>query len=175
LWWAWWILLLGFLPWQRLTAGVGQPTTASTFSPVQAALVVAVLAQQLVVSMTSFEARPFLSAYDMYSTTYSTDEEYENATNLVYRVVVYENGSRRELSSCTVDDLAAAALPAAAAGALDERARIRQLLGPCLQTDDVITALALEGDREVYNWKERRFEIRRALHIVGPVSADWLH
>jgi hypothetical protein len=175
LWWSWWILLLAFLPWQRIRADVGSPATLQTFRPVHVAVVIVVLAQQLVVSATSFEARPLLSAYDMYSATYRTAEEYENATNLVYRVVAYDNGTRRELPSCTVDDRTAAALPAAAAGAPAERARLRALLRRCLQASDAVTAFALEGDREVYNWKERRFEVKRALHIIGPVSADWLH
>jgi hypothetical protein len=32
----------------------------------------------------------------------------------------------------------------------------------------------LEGDRQVYDWKHRRFYWRRRLEIIGPVPVDWM-
>jgi hypothetical protein len=173
-WTGWWILLIGFLPWQRLGASQGATSERSPLSVAQLALVVMLVAQQFVASAFQLEARPLTSAYDMYSTTYASAEEYEKASNLVYRVVVYEEGQPRDLPGCLVDDRTASLLPAAAAGALEARERLRSLVGPCLETEALITTFALEGDRRVYDWDERRFEMKRRIDVVGPFSVDWI-
>lgn len=176
LWWGWWILLIAFLPWHRIRrrSATRVETAASSLSLAQAAIVSAVVVQQVIVSMAHVEARPLLSAYDMYSATYASAQEYEDAINLVYRVVVFEGGEQRELPDCVVDDRAASLVPAAAAGAVAERERLRGVLAPCLEAAPLATAFALEGDREVYNWETRRFEWQRGLDVLGPVPADWL-
>ena len=196
LWWAWWILLLAFLPWQRLRlphlevrgasgseqAGMAVSqdsvltgTAAGTsLTPIQRLAVGAVIALQLVASIGQIEARPFVSAYDMYSATYASAEDYESAANLVYRLVLFENGQPRDVPECLVDDRAAALVPAAAGGSTSERQRIRSLLAPCVASTPTATDFALEGDRQVYNWDERRFEWKRALDVVGPFPVDWL-
>ena len=173
-WPGWWILLIGFLPWQRLGTSQGTTSERSPLSVAQLAVVVMLVAQQFVASTFHLEARPLTSAYDMYSATYASAEEYENAINLMYRVVVYDEGQAPELPGCLVDDRTAPLLPAAAAGASEERERLRSLLGPCLETEASITTFALEGDRQVYDWEERRFEMRRRIDVIGPFPVDWL-
>ena len=173
-WPAWWILLIAFLPWQRLGGSQRTVVGQSSLSVVQLVVVVILAAQQLVASAFHLEARPLTSAYDMYSATYESAEEYENASNLVYRVVVYDEGQTRDLPGCLVNDRMASLLPAAAAGASEERARLRSLLEPCVEAESSIPAFALEGDRRVYDWQARRFETRRRLDVIGPFSGDWL-
>ena len=173
-WPGWWILLIGFLPWQRLGTSQGTASERSPLGVAQLALVVILVAQQFVASAFHLEARPLMSAYDMYSATYASAEDYENASNLVYRVVVYDESQARDLPGCLVDDRTASLLPAAAAGASEERERLRTLLGPCVETEASISAFALEGDRQVYDWARRRFEIRRRIDVIGPYPADWL-
>jgi hypothetical protein len=185
LWWGWWILLLAFLPWQRLAEFNGAPRSqvmnanaASSFAMrltrAQAVAIVAVIVQQLVVSLFHVEARPLLSAYDMYSATYTTPEEFEDARNLVYRVVLYEGDRARDLPGCFVDDRSAPLLSSAAGGAADARARLHGVIRECGAIPASVTAIALEGDREVYDWDSGRFEWKRRLDVIGPVPADWI-
>lgn len=181
LWWGWWILLIAFLPWHRLRlpwprrrAPVPAAVATFGFSPAQVLVVVMLIVQQVVMSAFHLEARPMLSAYDMYSATYASAGEFEDATNLVYRVAVFDNGRYRDLPDCLVDDRAAALVMTAASGGVDARAYLRSLLGPCLEAEPAASAFALEGDRRVYNWDERRFEWKRAIDVIGPVSAEWL-
>ena len=173
-WPAWWILLLAFLPWQCLGKSPPPAFERSSLNVIQLTVVMMLVAQQFVASAFHLEARPLMSAYDMYAATYASAEDYEEASNLVYRVVVYDQGQVRDLPGCLVDDRTASLLPAAAAGASEARERLRSLVGPCVETQSSATVFALEGDRRVYNWKERRFEVRRRIDVIGPFAADWL-
>lgn len=187
LWWGWWMLLIAFLPWQRLHSthhstdhdakarlGPRVDVASAPLTLAQIMVVAAVIVQQLLASIVHLEARPLISSYDMYSATYASVEEYEEAINLVYRVVVFENGLARDLPECVVDDRGAALVSAAAAGGVDERERVRSLLGPCFEAAPLAEAFALEGDRAVYNRETRRFEWRRGVDVIGPVPADWV-
>jgi hypothetical protein len=82
-WPAWWVLFLSFLPWERLWRG---PADASTVAPAasahrasvpQLACIAAVALQQVYVSGVSLEVPPLFSAYDMYSASYDSMEQYE--------------------------------------------------------------------------------------------------
>jgi len=174
LWLGWWILLLAFLPWQLFRTSPRTSMDTLSLSGAQVAIVLTLVAQQSVASTFQVEARPLVSAYDMYSATYASPEEYENASNLVYRVVVFDNGQPRELPDCVVDDRTAGLVAAAAAGASGEREQLKHLLGRCLQTDVSTATFALEGDREVYNWNTRRFTWKRRLDVIGPFPVAWL-
>ncbi|MBI4887262.1 MAG: hypothetical protein HY824_09225 [Acidobacteria bacterium] len=181
-WGGWWVLLLAFLPWERLrlpstgTIGVrAAPAAAPSFSRGQVAVVAVLGLQQFVVSCARIEARPVLSAYDMYSSTYGSAEEYEHASNLVYRLVVFDGERASSIPECPINDRAAAQVPAAAGGAGEARERVRALLRPCLPPGRAPSAIVLEGDRRVYNWTEGRFEWRRAVDVIGPFPAGWLY
>jgi len=173
-WPAWWILLIAFIPWQCIGKSTRQIGGDASLSVAQLVVVGMLIVQQLIASGLHLEARPLTSAYDMYSATYGSKEEYEAASNLVYRVVMYDRGEIRDIPDCHVDDRTAALLPAAAAGVLGARERVRGLVGPCATAITSATTLALEGDRRVYNWAEGRFEIRFRVDIIGPFSVDWL-
>jgi hypothetical protein len=173
-WPAWWILLVAFFPWHRLKQSPGTMYQHASLDGAHLGIIFILVAQQFVASAFHLEARPLTSAYDMYSATYANTEEYESAANLVYRVVVYEGDQSRDLPDCLVDHRTAPLLPAAAAGASEEREHLRSVLAPCVQAEASMTALALEGDRRVYNWEERRFETRLRVDVIGPFSASWL-
>jgi hypothetical protein len=133
-----------------------------------------VIGQQVYASVMHVEARPLVTAYDMYSTTYNTRDDYEAASNLVYRVVGITGQEAADLPDCVVDDVAVRAFEAAVKGDEHARARMRGLLGPCLGERPAVTMVRLEGDRQVYNWERRRFEWRRRLEVIGPVRVDWM-
>ena len=173
-WWGWWILLLGYLPWQRVRAAATAPAQVPALGPAQMAAAVLLLLQQVAVSAAHLEVRPMLSAYDMYSASYDSVDEYEASVNLVYRVVFIRGNERIELPGCTLDDSAAMAVPVAAAGNEQQRAYLRGLIGECAHDVAPESHLVLEGDRRVYDWDERRFTWQRGVNVVGPVSAEWL-
>ena len=177
LWWGWWILVVGFVPWQygQRPSFRGEPTAAPVrgLNRVQMALVVAVMIQQCVMSVFHVEARPMLSAYDMYSATYASAEDFADATNLVYRVVMLDSRGRH-LTDCLLADRDAWLLPSAASEDAAARARLSGVLDECLPHESEPDAIMFEGDRRVFNWQTRRFEWEHTVDVLGPVSADWL-
>jgi hypothetical protein len=76
-WPGWWLLFLSFLPWDR----IGRRVAPSNRSPAgasawQLAIITAMLLQQIYVSAVSIEKPPLLSAYDMYSASYESMDDY---------------------------------------------------------------------------------------------------
>jgi len=173
-WPGWWILLLGFLPWQWIRSDRDTAPSGGSLTVLQGAFVVALVLQQCYASWTRLEARPFVSAYDMYSTTYASPAAYEAASNLRYRVVGVTDRGSVDLPDCDLDEPGARLFAAAAAGGTVERERIRGLIGPCVADRPDVTMVGLEGDRNVYDWDTRRFAWKRGLDRIGPVTADWL-
>jgi len=174
MWPGWWILLLGFFPWQWIRGGHHATPRGGSLTIVQWALVAALVIQQSYASWMRLEARPFISAYDMYSTTYASEAAYEAASNLRYRVVGVTTGGTVDLPNCEVDEPAARLFAAAAGGGSVERERLRGLIGMCVSNRPDVTMVGLEGDKKVYDWKAGRFVWKRGLDRVGPVPADWL-
>ena len=101
-WPGWWTLLLAFLPWEELyrgglrLAGAARPPSdadapavplAGALRVATLALVVLLLAQQVVVSGARAEQEPLLSSYPMYSDTWDSEEEFneENDKFATYR------------------------------------------------------------------------------------------
>jgi hypothetical protein len=170
IWPGWWLLLLGFLPWHRIArrvAAVGDESPAL----VQRAVVCGAAVVQVGVWIAQVEARPVLSAYDMYSVTYDSDEAYEAARALTYRVVAMTaDGNRTEL--CSIDYDAARALTSVEDVSTAERERVRSLMDPCLGGGR--RPVVLEGYRQVFNWRASRFEPKRQPGEIGPLSVDWL-
>ena len=81
-WPAWWVLLLGFLPWEWIDTAVHR-TTGDAVPPrrlltISAAVLATLLVgQQIVISWANREIAPFFSAFDMYSATFSSPEQFE--------------------------------------------------------------------------------------------------
>jgi hypothetical protein len=175
LWPGWWILLVGFLPWGRMARpATTTPPIRVPLRPLEMAAVLCVIGQQVYVSTRQVEARPFLTAYDMYSTTYGSPEDYEAATNLVYRVVGISADDASDLPGCIIDDAAARTVEAASRGDARAREQVKALIGPCVSDRPDVTMVRLEGDRQVYDWQQRRFHWRKRLDVVGPLRVDWL-
>ena len=177
-WWGWWILAMAFLPWQHVRGQANRPLMAVPqirlgLTSFQTATVVVLLTQQYFMSFFHVEARPMLSAYDMYSATYANADEFERATNLVYRVTILD-GAARHPTNCLLADHDAALLPLAEGGNAEARGRLRYLLSGCLPSGISADAIALEGDRRVYDWQTRQFVWKRALDVVGSTSVSWL-
>lgn len=173
-WPGWWILLLGFLPWHQMRRQPAVPTAGGSLAVLQVVGVLLVAGQQLYASLERVEARPLVSAYDMYSTVYASPAAFEAASNLVYRLVGVTAGGVVELPGCTMDEPAARAFVRAAAGDAGERGRVRSLLRGCLDGRAEVGQVQIEGDREVFDWAARRFTWRRGLDRIGPFDAAWL-
>jgi hypothetical protein len=143
-------------------------------SAAQIAVVLVILLQQVYATWARVEARPLISAYDMYSTTYASPEAYEAASNLVFRVVGVTPSGSFDLPDCTIDDTAAQSFVRAVQGDATERVRIKGLIGECVDRRPDVVEVSIEGDKRVFNWQTRRFEWKRALDRIGPADASWL-
>jgi hypothetical protein len=173
IWPGWWILTLGFLPWHLARRGSAS-ATSRPLSAAQIAVVLVILLQQVYATWARVEARPLISAYDMYSTTYASPEAYEAASNLVFRVVGVTPSGSFDLPDCTIDDTAAQSFLRAVQGDANERVRIKGLIGECVDRRPDVVEVSIEGDKRVFNWQTRRFEWKRALDRIGPSDASWL-
>ena len=171
-WAGWWVLLLGFLPWQRLSRPMPAPILAPRPALVPQLLLVAVIVtQQIVASALVLETAPALSAYDMYSKTYASAEEFNTAREPVYRIVAATDLGPVELpcdaSDTFVDDVRAA-LTLQETGA---RTRVWQALRACGQDLTQIRSVRLEGDRQTFDFDRLAFGVTRA-PVLGPLAAD---
>jgi hypothetical protein len=152
----WWILTLAFVPWHRvlvrddrgaslvrLAARTRQGSRHITLRHVQAACIAVVMAQQIVASAWRLEIPPILSAYDMYSTTYASPEEYTRQTTSYALVVTMADGSVRE---CGISEEEA------------EHPALDNALARCVpgETDRIRTA-GVEATKREVDWKTGRF------------------
>jgi hypothetical protein len=163
-WPGWWVLLLSFLPWHRLAA-VPAPTPALSpgWRRAQAMALIAVVVQQIVVSATRLEMSPFLSAYDMYSSTYASAAEYEADAGLSYWLVARDTaaslepcGVSREVAEAWLDESRRDRDPEAAraAAACFVKERGRQLI--------------VEGHRTRVDWTRWRLGDDERQVLGGP-------
>lgn len=104
MWHAWWLLLLGFLPWHW-----GHPAAEPyaqlnrwSVSRAQIAVVVFLLAQQLVMSAAFLEFPPLASRYDMYSKAHESPEAFDRENPGISRriVAVDASGATVDVSKC---------------------------------------------------------------------------
>lgn len=93
-WPSWWILLLAFLRWHQSGPGTRPEPAAHETARLsdrfnglrrwQTAAVVLLVLQQILATAYKIESPPMLSAYDMYSTTYDSPEQYEEKADTRY-------------------------------------------------------------------------------------------
>ncbi len=106
LWPAWWILLLGFLPWQWLdrSAPATAPATRDVPRRWQLLCAIGLALQQVVTSTAEIELEPFGSQYDMYSDTHASPADYDSENpGTVRRIHGIEEGDRRrDLTDCAM-------------------------------------------------------------------------
>jgi len=108
-WPGWWVLLLSFLPWHLVRPGAGGYPQSTTRAPARRPrlvplLVVALVGQQVIVSLLRIEGSPVLSSYDMYSTTYASPEDYEKNAGAAYWVVGLDDAGRTHRCRITLAD-----------------------------------------------------------------------
>ena len=107
LWPAWWVLLLGFLPWHWFngSASIGGQWHPSKVSRAQLYCLLGLAFQQFFVSAAFIELPPVASRYDMYSKTHASPEDYERENPAIGRRILSEDagGIRADLTECVSD------------------------------------------------------------------------
>ncbi|HEU5259008.1 MAG TPA: hypothetical protein VFU28_23640 [Vicinamibacterales bacterium] len=151
-WPAWWLLLISFLPWHRFAS---RSTVAATNTSqadarrmrLQPVIVIALIAQQLIVSALRLEAGPAVSTYGMYSNTYDSPEAYESQSTTSYWLTSSDG------RQCNVTESAARAVASARSGSGDASAR--DAVQRCFGTTDV-SRVEAEQRRARIDWKQWR-------------------
>lgn len=104
MWSAWWILLLGFLPWQWFDRPVqaAMLSRASTVSLAQIVCLLGLGLQQIAISAAFTELEPFSSRFDMYSKTHGSPADYDRDNPGIERriLTVDRHGNTRDVTDC---------------------------------------------------------------------------
>lgn len=163
-WPGWWLLLLSFLPWhlvaprpRALDAGVASERPLgwrALLRPAPVAVVVGLLAAQVVVSLLRIEMSPLLSTYDMYATTYASPEEYEQKAGEEYWIVADGRGMQRE---CRIPRADVDVLGNSSHGPRD-RARMLEVLQRCFDPRARLGTFSVEARRARVDWEAWRLE-----------------
>ena len=167
----WWMLLLAFAPWHRLYPGrrrprEPEPAGAARRIPrlrhVQAAFLGLAAVQQVAASACALEVPPLISAYDMYSKTYSSPEAYtEAAVDSHWIVVTLADDTTRD---CQVSE------PDARMLASDDRQDAADaVLARCFPNVGGIRTLAVEQARRNVDWNAGRYLGTVRVRVAGPV------
>jgi hypothetical protein len=176
-WPSWGIMLLSFLPWHLIgVTARSAPVVAALSSRrpsllhAQMAVVLVLIAQQTIASAYRLEVAPFVSTWDMYSTTYASPEEYEAKAGLAYMIVAGFDDGRSE--ACRVDQQDAEILVTRAPdGPLPDQ--VTKAIENCFRSGLPIKVLSVEGRRRKVDWVRWQFaadEVR--IPLGGPFPAD---
>jgi hypothetical protein len=179
-WPGWWILFLGFLPWQllprvhrstaRLT-GDGAPAPARwPVTAAQMAIIALVIGQQVVFSTLRIERAPMFSYYPMYSGWYAGPADYEASRPLKYRLVASTDRGDIELR-CKPYEKFIRTFQEALNGSPQAKASVWQTLGACIRDVGPVRAALLEGDRLSFDFNSLEFTSTRAAVVLGPLPA----
>jgi hypothetical protein len=167
-WPGWWIPLLAFLPWagwsrrfrsgtEGRTATVGRGRVAAPWlSVAQFVVVIAVVAQQIVVSALRLERAPMFSTYDMYATSYSSPDDFSARTPPVYNVFVVGARGRMQLR-CNPHEEFIRDFEAAVEGASEPRKRVWHALRGCGANLADADYVILEGMARTFDWNRLAF------------------
>jgi hypothetical protein len=176
-WPGWWILLLAFLPWQRLSELFVSGDGPAVFLPAswvtwpQVAMVVALLGQQMAFSTLRIERSPMFTYYPMYSSTYASSDEFNAAMVPYYRIVVSTDRGKVELS-CDAPENLVDEFRVALQGSNDATARVWRAVLGCAPNIGKARQVTLEGDRNVFDWERLAFTSTRAAIVLGPLAAN---
>ena len=185
-WPGWWILLIGFLPWQhisqvqhipqvrsvRLQADQVGPAKAGHYGFVtgaQLATILFVLGQQLVFSTIQIERAPMFSHYPMYSGTYADAAAYAASRPPRYRIVAATDHGSVELLRCNPHEEFVREFAAALDGSARARAKVWEALGGCGEDIRAVRSVTLEGELNTFDWERHAF-ISRAATPLGPLT-----
>ena len=183
-WPGWWVPLLGFLPWQRISqvrsvrlqADEPGPAKAGhyvlsrhTITLAQLAMIAAVIGQQVFVSAMRLERAPMFSWYDMYSGTYASPAAFNAARPLHFRIIASTDRGTVELQGCNPHEEFVRQFEAAVSGSPDAQAGVWETLRSCGDLSSV-RAVILEGDLNTFDWDTLRFTSTRSARIIGPLE-----
>lgn len=174
-WPAWWILLLSFLPWHRVStrgdapSEAVQPERRGVRHLASPAIVAIVIGHQIFVSMLSLEIPPLLSAYGMYATTYSSPEDYENKSGPFYWLVGVDETAREH--ECPVTEAEADVVVKASAGSVN-RASTTRLLERCFASSVRLRTVSVETRTVNVDWDQWRLNSDRRAPLTKPFPAD---
>jgi hypothetical protein len=182
-WPGWWILLIGFLPWQHLSRLKPAPTTEFQYAgaglsrlrgqfvtAAQLAVILFVLGQQIVFSTIQVERAPMFSHYTMYSGTYATPADYEASRPPRYRIVAATDHGSVELR-CSPHEEFVREFDAALEGSPQARANVWRALGGCGEDPQALRSVTLEGEVRTFDWQGLTFR-SRAAPLRGPLCAS---
>ena len=188
-WPGWWILLIGYLPWQGISeyrrSGIwdgGSRTevpSAHRRSPIpdprsrpvlgaQFAMIVFVLGQQVLFSTLRIERAPMFSYYPMYSGTYASPAEYAASRPPRYRIVAVTHDGSVELR-CSPHEEFVREFAAALGGSAPARAKVWEALGGCGEDIRAVRSVTLEGELNTFDWERHAFTSRAAAPL-GPLT-----
>jgi hypothetical protein len=181
-WPGWWILLLGFLPWQRLsermrshrareTREVPLPAHLSAIgaaTAAQLALVAFVIVQQVVVSALALERAPMFSHYPMYSDTYASPEAFTAAQRPWYRIVVSTDTGDVELS-CDASGELLEDFRDALGGSAEAEATLLRAVIACRPDLAAARRVSIQQERRAFDWDRRAF-VTEPRVILGTVA-----
>lgn len=159
-WPAWWLLLLAFLPW-HLVRSTDEPVRG--LRPAQIAAVAAVVLQQGVASALRIEVAPFISAFDMYSSTYASPADYESKAGMSYSIAASFADGRMDSCRVSAED--------ADAVARRVTPRLARVLENCFDTAaPSIRAVSVEGIRRKVDWARWRLGDEVRMPLAGPIA-----
>lgn len=176
-WPGWWILLLAFLPWQRISQVFGTAAGPAAFVPAhratgpQIAMVVALLGQQVAFSTLRIERSPMFTYYPMYSSTYASSDEFNAAMMPYYRIVVSTDSGSVELS-CGAPENLIEEFRIALQGSNDAAARVWRAVRGCAPNIGAARQVTLEGDQHVFDWERLAFKSTRGAIVLGPLAVN---
>jgi len=177
-WPAWWVLLLAFVPWHLVRLkpdttyewSTWRPASAGPgrfgeLRPAQAAVIAAVVLQQAVASTARIELAPFVSAFDMYSSTYASPADYESKAGMSYWIAASFVDGRSD--SCRVSREDADAV------LNREAARRARVLENCFHTAaPAVRTVSIEGSRRAVDWTRWRLGDEVRVTLAGPIAID---
>jgi hypothetical protein len=177
-WPAWWILLLGFLPWRRIAASRFRPLpstaaldASSALTRLQLATILVVIAQQFVVSALAVERPPMFSWYPMYSGTYASDAEWNLKRPTIGRVVVSTDRGNMEVPLCAPPEEFTTAFEAALDGSREAQGRVWHTLRSSGADLSGARSATFEATLRVFDWD--RIEYRTASAVrLGPLPSN---
>ena len=199
-WPGWWVPLLAFLPWQRSSQSLlsrlgGHSITTPDYvgagrlrqgfgaqgfrrlgghsiTIAQLALIVAIIAQQVVVSALRLERAPMFSWYDMYSGTYASPAIFNAGRPPRFRIVASTDRGTAVLDRCNPHEEFVRQFQAAVAGSPGAQGGVWEALRSCGDLSGV-RALVLEGEVTTFDWDQLRFSSTPSARVIGPLARTY--
>jgi hypothetical protein len=136
-------------------------------SRLQLAVIIGVVAQQVVVSSLRLERAPMFSWYDMYSGTYSSPAAFNASRAPRFRILAMTSGGTVEFG-CNPHEEFVRQFEAALAGAPGAQADVWTALSGCGDVSDV-SSVVLDGDVRTFDFDRLEFTSTPSARVLGPL------